>query len=65
MILGWKTPIDLNIGLLFQQPEPISTPKNLFLPGGFALARYGASKVNYFFFDKNDFKRTFLSICVV
>ena len=52
MILSWKTPIELNMWLFFQQPEPISTPKNLFLPGGFALARYGASKVNYFFLIK-------------
>ena len=31
---------------LLQQPEPVTLVSNLFLPGGFELARYADSKVN-------------------
>ena len=43
----WK-PINSSHLIWFQQPDPVQFVKNLFLPGGFELARYSDSRVGYF-----------------
>ena len=47
MIIERLNPAAVPRGCPFQYPIPVQLASNLFLPGGFELARYAESKVEW------------------